>query len=141
MRTTSSRERGNPRVCPKCASERTRIVGQAGQPAVAFYRCDACEYVFTATLTHDGAPRVRAAVAARPPQDAVRDLLSVLDVNLNELLFRLYRIRQALADVQRGGDGVLLGLVAEALASVTVSERLVAETQQRTTRVRADLDA
>jgi hypothetical protein len=71
----------------------------------------------------------------------VRDLLSVLDVNLNELLFRLYRIRQALADVQRGGGEVLLGLVAEALASVTVSERLVAETQQRTTRVRADLDA
>jgi len=32
-----------PRLCPKCGTERFRIVG--GSPAVTYFRCDACEHV------------------------------------------------------------------------------------------------
>jgi predicted nucleic acid-binding Zn ribbon protein len=32
-----------PRLCPKCGTDRFRIVGTS--PAVTYFRCDACEHV------------------------------------------------------------------------------------------------
>jgi hypothetical protein len=39
-------------VCPACASARTHIVGQSGEPSFIHRRCDDCQLVFSGPL-HD----------------------------------------------------------------------------------------
>jgi hypothetical protein len=39
-----------PPACAKCATQRTRIVGQSGQPPVVHYRCEHCGHLFSRTL-------------------------------------------------------------------------------------------
>jgi putative FmdB family regulatory protein len=42
------REPERPLRCPKCGSERTRTVGTStASENVSYYRCEACEYVFS----------------------------------------------------------------------------------------------
>lgn len=36
-----------PTLCVKCGSHRTRTVGRSGSRPVTFWRCEACEFVFT----------------------------------------------------------------------------------------------
>ena len=50
MPTTNRRDPKLPPLCTKCGSERTRIVGQSGNPPLVYYRCEACEYVFSRPL-------------------------------------------------------------------------------------------
>jgi hypothetical protein len=39
-------------LCPACASPRTHIVGQSGEPSLIHRRCDDCKLVFSSPL-HD----------------------------------------------------------------------------------------
>ena len=32
--------------CPKCGSQRTKILGQSEHPVLTYVRCDACGHVF-----------------------------------------------------------------------------------------------
>ena len=45
-------------LCPKCRSDRTRIVGQSGNPPLVHRRCEACEYVFSTPLADTRARRI-----------------------------------------------------------------------------------
>ena len=141
MPTTSRRELESSPLCPKCGSHRTRIVGQSGNPPVTHYRCQACKYVFSHPLGDWSPPdraTGRASAVNQQPADAVRELLPVLDSKLNDLMFSLYRTRQALMDMQQGigTDASMLGRVGEALASVRDSERVLVDIQQRLEAVR-----
>jgi hypothetical protein len=44
--------------CPKCTTHRVRIVGQSGRPPIVFFRCDACEYVFSRPLDDKPPPEL-----------------------------------------------------------------------------------
>jgi hypothetical protein len=33
-------------ACPKCSSDRTKIIGYSHQPLLTYIRCDACGHVF-----------------------------------------------------------------------------------------------
>jgi hypothetical protein len=132
MSTTTRREPEYPPLCPKCGNHRTRIVGRSGNPPGVYHRCESCEYVFSVIEFRQTAPANHVAV------DPVRALLPVLDSTLNDLMFSLYRTRQALADIQQrmGTDPMLVGQIGQALASARESERVLANIQQRLDSVR-----
>jgi uncharacterized OB-fold protein len=33
-------------ACPKCKSERTKIIGQTQKPVLKYFQCDACGHVY-----------------------------------------------------------------------------------------------
>jgi hypothetical protein len=67
--------------------------------------------------------------------------LAFLDSKLNNLMFSLYRTRQAVIVMKEGAlSAQMHGHVAEALASLREQERTLADIQQRITSVRRGPD-
>lgn len=63
MPTTAVRHPTLPPLCPKCGRDRTRIVGQSGEPLLVHYRCDAfsgefkrCGHIFSRPLGDEHPP-------------------------------------------------------------------------------------
>jgi len=50
LHAPAARNPNLPPACPACATYRTRIVGQSGEPPLVHYRCEACEDVFSRPL-------------------------------------------------------------------------------------------
>jgi hypothetical protein len=76
------------------------------------------------------------------PSSALGDPLVFLNAKLNDLMFSLYRSRQALTAMQQQAqtDVVMLGQVGEAIAALREQERTLAEIQQRLDSVRGDVE-
>ena len=60
-----------------------------------------CSFARSVTLLRQTLPLSEHSQLRQQPTEPMRDLLSFLDVTLNDLMFSLYRNRQVMMDVQQ----------------------------------------